>query len=182
LQRENKLISIGKITKPVGLKGYVKVFSLTDFPERYKKLVQVKIYSEKEKTVIQNRFSNSEDFLIKDVIFDKEFLRVLFENYEDIKLTDILIGCFIVIEESERMKLDKGQYYLYDIIGLDVITNDKKIGTLVSIENYGGQDLLKIKLTEDNKEVLIPFVDDFIKNVDVVKKIIEIEVIDGMLN
>jgi 16S rRNA processing protein RimM len=182
LQRENKLISIGKITKPVGLKGYVKVFSLTDFPERFNKLTKVKIYSEKEKSVIINRFSDSEDFLIKDTVFDRDFLRILFEHYEDISLTGILIGCNIVLEESERMKLDKGQYYLYELVGLDILNGGKRIGKLVSIENYGGQDLLKVILTENKKEVLIPFVDDFIKNVDTENKTIEIEVIDGMLN
>jgi 16S rRNA processing protein RimM len=181
LQKED-FISIGKITKPIGLKGYVKVISLTDFPERFKELKQVKLFSEKEKSVIPNRFSNSEEFFIKDVTFDRDFLKILFEDYEDIGLTDRLIGCLIVLKESERVKLEKGKYYLYDIIGSDIISNDKKIGTLISIENYGGQDLFKIKLSENKKEVLIPFVDDFVKNIDAEKKIIEIEVIDGMLN
>jgi len=181
LQKE-EFISIGKITKPIGLKGYVKVISLTDFPERFNELKQVKIFSEKEKSVILNRFSNSEEFFIKDVKFDRDILKILFENYEDITLTGKLMGCLIVLKESERIKLDKGKYYLYDIIGSDIISEEKKIGTLVSIENYGGQDLFKIRLTENKKEILIPFVDSFVKNIDAEKKIIEIEVIDGVLN
>ena len=182
MQRENKFISIGKITKPVGLKGYLKVFSLTDFPERFNKFSRVKIYSERDNKVLQDRLSNSEDFQIKDVIFEKDFLKVLFENFESIESTEYLIGCFIVINETERKKLEKGKFYLYDIVGLDVISEGTKIGKLVSIENYGGQDLMKIKLAKDKKEILIPFVDEFIKSIDVEKKVIDIKIIDGMLN
>jgi 16S rRNA processing protein RimM len=179
---EKKFISIGKITKPIGLKGYVKVISLTDFPDRFESLEQIKLFNEKENLLLINKFSNSEDFYIKEVIYDKDCVKILFENFDDINSVKNLIGCLLILDESKRKKLDKGLYYYYDLTGLDVIFKGEIIGKTLTVENYGGKDLFKIKLIDTGKEVLIPFVDDFIKKIDVEKKFIVIEVIDGMLN
>ncbi len=179
---DKKYISIGKISKPVGLKGYVKVLSLTDFPERFKSLKSIKLLNHKENEVLINKFSNSEDFFIEDVIYEKEFFKILFNNYNDINSVSDLIGCFLIIDESERIKLENGRYYYDELIGMDVKYNDSIIGKTIAIENYGGHDLFKIKLRKDNNHVLIPYVDDFIKKIDLKNKYIEIDVIDGMLN
>jgi 16S rRNA processing protein RimM len=179
---ESKFISIGKITKPIGLKGYVKVLSLTDFPDRFESLKCIKLFSEKENFILKNKFSNSEDFYIKDIIFEKAHLRILFDDFDNINSVRSLIGCYLILEESKRKKLESGNFYFYELIGLSVIAKRKKIGTVESIENYGGQDLFRIKLNENDRDILIPNVNEFVKNIDIEKKFIEIEVIDGMLN
>lgn len=179
---EDKFISIGKITKPIGLKGYVKVLNLTDFPERFKNQESIKLFNERENLILINKFSNSEDFYIKDVIYEKDFVKILFDNFDGIDSVRSLIGCFLILEESKRRKLDKDRYYYYDLIGLDVKCNGEKVGSILTIENYGGQDLFNIKLFSNKKDVLIPFVGEFIKKIDIENKFIEIEVIDGMLN
>lgn len=179
---ENKLISIGKITKPVGLKGYVKVLSLTDFPDRFRNLKRVKLFNERENLVLINKFSNSEDFYIKDVIFEKDYFKILFDNYNNVSSASGLIGCFLVISEDKRKKLEKGKYYYYELIGLKVFDKGGIIGSITSVENYGGQDLLKIYLYNDDKNILIPYVDEFVKKIDIEKGFAEIIMIDGMLN
>jgi 16S rRNA processing protein RimM len=180
--QNSKFITIGKITKPIGLKGYVKVLSLTDFPERFRELNSLKIFDEKENSVLFNKFSDSEEFFVRDAIIEKDQVKILFEGYDDINSVGKMIGSLVVIDESKRVKLEEGQYFLYDLVDMDVIVEGKKIGKTVSVENYGGQDLFKIRLDENKKEVLIPFVVDFVKNIDTDKKIIEMELIDGMLN
>jgi 16S rRNA processing protein RimM len=180
--QENKFISIGKITKTVGLKGYVKVLSLTDFPDRFKNLESIILFNEKENRFAKNKFSNSKNFYIKNVLYEKDYVKILFEGYEDIEISGNLVGYYLVLEEEKRMNLEKGSHYYYDLIGLEVINERKIIGHTVAVENYGGQDLFRIKLTDTKNEILIPYVKDFIKNIDFVKKIMEIEVIDGMLN
>lgn len=179
---DKKFISVGKITKPVGLKGYVKVLNLTDFPERFKSLESIKLFNEKENFILKNKFSNSEDFYIKDVIYDNDAVKILLDGFDDIDSVRNFVGCYLVIEETKRKKLEKGRYYFYDLIGLDVRYNGEIIGKTLSVENYGGQDIFNIKLNDSNKDVLIPYVDEFIKKIDIENKFIEIEVIDGMLN
>ncbi|MBI5402553.1 MAG: 16S rRNA processing protein RimM [Ignavibacteriae bacterium] len=181
MQKE-KYISIGKITKAIGLKGYVKVLVLTDFPERYSDLGKARLYSEKEDRLLTNSHTGKDEFIVNDVIFERDFVKIQFRDFEDINLTGSLIGCIIVIDESERKELEDGRYYFYEMVGMDIINEGKKIGRLETIENYGAQDLLKIRLDENNKEVLIPFIEDFIKNVDTKERKVYIEVIDGMLS
>jgi len=180
--REEKHISIGKITKPIGLRGYLKVLVLTDFPDRFKSLQSVTLFDERENSIVTDKFSNSAQFNIKDVIYEQDFVKILFENYEDINSAKTLVDCFLVLEENDRMNLDEGNHYYYDLVGLEVRNEGKVIGRTISVENYGGGDLFKIKLNESNKEVLIPYVNDFIKHIDMVEKFMEIDVIDGMLN
>lgn len=179
---ENKFIAIGKITKPVGLKGYVKVLSLTDFPDRFGNLKHIKLFNERENLVLLNKFSNSEDFYVKDLIFEKDYFKILFDDYNDVGSVSGLIGCFLVINEAKRKKLEKGKYYYYELIGLKVICEGELFGKISAVENYGGQDLLKIYLYKDDKNILIPYVDEFVKKVDIEKGFVEINVIDGMLN
>lgn len=179
---ENKLITIGKITRPVGLKGYVKVLSLTDFPDRFRNLKHIKLFNERENLVLKNKFSNSEDFYVKDVIFEKDYFKILFDDYNDVGSVSGLIGCFLVISEAKRKKLEKGKYYYDELIGLKVIDKSGIIGSITSVENYGGQDLLKISLHNDNRNILIPYVNEFVKKIDIEKGFAEINMIDGMLN
>lgn len=179
--QEEKFISIGKITKAIGIKGYVKVLVLTDFPERYSKLKSTRLFSIKENSVLINKNTGTDEFFVKDVIFERDIVKILFKDFEDINLTGGLIGSEIVIEEKDRMNLEKGKYYFYELTGMDVITEGKKIGKLESIENYGGSDLLKIRIESNKSEVLIPFKDEFVKEVDTKEKKIYIEVIDGMI-
>jgi 16S rRNA processing protein RimM len=179
---KEKLISIGKITKAIGLKGYVKVLVLTDFPERYSSLKNARLFSDKEDLVLTNKHTGTDEFIIKDVIFERDFVKILFEGYEDVNLTGPLLGNSIVIEENERMELEEGKYYFYELIGMEIISEGKPVGKLESIENYGAQDILKIRMIEGNKEALIPFIDDFVKKVDTKERKIYIEAIDGMLN
>jgi len=179
--QEEKFISIGKITKAIGIKGYVKVLVLTDFPERYSKLKKARLFSSKENSVLINKNTGTDEFFVKDVIFERDFVKILFSDFEDINLTSGLIGSEIVIEEIERMKLEKGKYYFYELAGMDVMNEGKKIGILESIENYGGSDLLKIRLESNKSEALIPFKDEFVREVDTKERKIYIEVIDGMI-
>ena len=174
-------ISIGKITKAIGLKGFLKVLILTDFPDRFKTLNSARLFKESGQRFLKDKSSGSEEFIIKEVIFERDFVKMQFEGYEDINLVSELTDSLILLEEKERMELEDGQFYFYELIGMKVFKSGQEIGKLESIENYGAQDIFKIRL-KNNKEALIPYIDDFVKRIDIKERKIEIEVIDGMLN
>ena len=97
---ENKeLIFVGKITKSVGLKGYIKVISLTDFDERFLSLDSVSIFDEKRSRLIENRVSKTPSFKIEDIVFLNDHIRVKFENYN------------LSVEEN---MINLGYYRIYD--------------------------------------------------------------------
>lgn len=179
---ENKdFIFVGKIVKSVGLKGYVKVILLTDFDERFKNPECVYILSENEKDLIKNRLHKSLKFKIEDVVLFNEHLKIKFEGYDNKTDADELKNCFLVIDESDKVELPDDYYYYYDLINLKVLSDKKEIGFVKAVENYGGDDLLVIELNDSKKNIFIPLRNQFIKKIDIDKKIIDVTLIDGFI-
>lgn len=179
---ENKeLIFIGKITKSVGLKGYVKVISLTDFNKRFLSLDTICIFDEKCNTLIKSRVSNTSKFKIEDIVLLNDHVRVKFENYHSKNEADKLRGCFLAIDDSEKVELSNGQYYFFDLVDLKVYNKKNEIGIVTSIENYGGDDLLSVELIENKRKILIPLRTQFVKKIDIKNNSIDIDLIDGFI-
>ena len=181
LPENKKLIFIGKITKSVGLKGYVKVISLSDFDKRFLSLDSVYIFDEKCNTLILNRVSETSKFKIEDIVFLNDYIRVKFENYNCKTEADELRGCFLTIDESEKVELSTDRYYFFDLINLKVYSDKKEIGIVAEVENYGGDDLLSVELIGNKGKILIPLRTQFIKKIDIKNKIIDIALIDGFI-
>ncbi len=162
-------IKVGNIVNTFGLKGELKVKSLTEFAEiRFKKGQQLYIEKDHEFEIV----------IVKNMRWHKEFLLVLFEGLEDINLVEKYKGCDIYISKEDVHALPVGQYYYFELQGCNVYENNKCIGTVTSVED-GYQTLLRINIGE--KEVLIPYVEAFIQNVDVAQKRIDINSIQGLV-
>ena len=162
-------IKVGTIVNTFGLRGEVKVKSLTEFPEiRFKADQQLYIDYSNDFVVV----------FVKSIRWHKENLLVLFKDLEDINLVEKYKGCDIYINRDDVHTLPAGQYYYFELTGCDVYENNKCIGVVSSVED-GYQTLLRIKT--DEKEVLVPYVPAFIENVDVTAKRIDISSIEGLL-
>ena len=75
---------------------------------------------------------------------------------------------------------EKNTYYFSDLINCEIIDqNSNYIGKVITVEDYPAQRTLRIKT--EGKDVLIPFVNAFIKNVDIENKKIYVNIIEGML-
>lgn len=124
---KNDLVQVAKLGKSVGLKGYVKLHNLSDFYEQFK--IGAKFFD-----------INQKIYTIK--AFDKTRSLVLFEGFESVEAAKILtnITLFQTIEATkETCKLKKDEYFYFDIIGCDVIENEKKLGVVEDIlENGAG--------------------------------------------
>jgi 16S rRNA processing protein RimM len=175
---KDQLIIIGKITKPVGLKGELKVLAITDFPDRFKKLKDVYLLDKEETGLLANSYTGDIKFRIKDVKVSDSILRISFDHYDSPEKVTILKSCFICIPEKYRYKLPKNQYYFYDLIGCEVYDKGDILGTVKKIENYGSAELISVQ-TLKGSIILIPFIKEFVKNVDLTKKMISVELIEG---
>ena len=162
-------LNIGKIVNTFGLKGELKVISQSEF--------------------IEDRFKVGNTIFID---FNNDFVPVTIttmrthqgnvllsvDDLLDINLIEKYKGCDVYIAKKDIPRLD-GDYYLFELEGLDVYVDNQKIGFVLKAEKPSAQTLLRIQTPE--KVVLIPFVDQFIKNVDIDNKRLDIEVIEGLL-
>lgn len=178
LQRQD-FLTIGKILKTFGNKGEVLVKPLTDFPERFKTLNTVFLYNENAESFVINQKSKSCAFELNAVRTHKEKLVIKFTGYESIEQAQQLVGLFIEIEEKNRVILDDGEFYYYEVMNFAIYSDGKKLGILSAVVNYGGNDLFVIK-TENKKELLYPAMKDLILEIDYTHKKIIVERIEGL--
>jgi 16S rRNA processing protein RimM len=180
----NDFIAIGKIVKSIGIKGNLKIISLTDFPERFNQLKKVFLFDEKKKKFFVNKFNDDYEFVIESCKFYDNYINAKFEKYYSRTESDELVNLILLVREKDRVKLSDGNFYYYELIGIKVYDKDKMIGKVISINNYGSDDLLTIKSGENDvnsKEILIPFRKEFIKKIDIDNKRIDVDLIEGFL-
>lgn len=162
-----KEVCIGQIVNTHGLKGELRIVS--SFP--YKKL----IFKNGFKIYVGNR---RDCCVIKSYRQHKIYDMVTFEGVDSIDSAIAYKGDYVYIHR-EDLKIDG--YIAEDIINFDVYHNENKIGKISSIVNNGAHDILVIE-TLNEKKVMIPLVDEYVKKVDLEKQIVIIEPIEGMLN
>ena len=86
----------------------------------------------------------------------------------------------VVEEQTIRENLDEDEFLIDELVGMNVLANDKKVGVVVGVSNNGQSDFLSVK-TESKKVSLVPFVKAIVLNVNIKEKIVEIDNIPGLL-
>lgn len=153
-------ISVGEIVASHGIRGNLKVRSLSDNKDRFKKGSKLYI--------------GDELLTIKEVFKQKNMLVIGFEEYDNINDVLKFVGKDLTINENDLGKLSDNEYYIHDLIGLKVISNGQIKGEITDIiSGVYPNDVYLVKT--DEAEVLIPALKSVIKEVDSQKGIIEVE-------
>ena len=167
-------LKVGKIVNTHSLKGEVKVISSTDFEEqRFEKGTELLITRGnqvvKEVTVESYR-THKNNLLVKFVGIDS------IEEAEKIK------NLQIKIDSDNIGELEENEFYFHEIIGCEVFDeNGKSLGEISEILTPGANDVWVIK-SQNGKEILIPYIEDVVKKIDVENKKIDIEVMEGLID
>jgi len=150
-------LTLGKIVKAFGIKGEAKIYSSTHFrKQRYKKNNKVFLYNEKTEQRIE--------VTIKSHRIDGDFDMVSFNEIKDINELLPYINYLVQVEKDNHL-LTKDSYFYSDLVGLEVYDeNNKFLGKVKKIEEYAAYQTLRIET--NNKDILIPFVKAFIKEVN----------------
>ncbi|MEA5017770.1 MAG: ribosome maturation factor RimM [Erysipelotrichaceae bacterium] len=164
-----ELVRVGIIVNTFGIKGEVKVQIITDFPEdRFQP--KNELYIKKKETVTK--------LIIKSCRYHQNNALILFEDYEDINLVEQFKGFELYVDKASIKALADG-YYSNELMGLEVYHESVLIGKVINIEFYPAHSILRVR--NNDKDVLIPFIDNFITKVDVDNKRIDVTLIDGMI-
>lgn len=162
---------IGQIVNTFGIKGEVKVVPFTDDIERFEELNS--IYVVKNKKLIE--------YEIEQIKYHKNMIILKLKNVEDMNTAEKLKGCYIQIHRKDARELPEGTYFIADIIGSQVITDDGKIlGIVDDIYNTGAKDIFVVK-DEMGKQILLPHIEEVILNIDVEKQIVTVHLLEGLV-
>ncbi|MBD8068322.1 ribosome maturation factor RimM [Bacillus sp. PS06] len=169
-----KWFNVGKIVNTHGIKGEVRVISKTDFAdERYRVGNDLYLFLPEQKEPLH--------VVVKSHRTHKQFDLLEFEGYSDVNLVERFKNAIIKVPEEQLTDLNDGEYYFHQIIGCTVITDTgDEIGKITEILTPGANDVWVIK-GKNGKEILIPYIDDIVKQINIEEKMITIEVMEGLL-
>ncbi len=165
------LLQVGIISQTHGIKGEVKVFPTTDDINRFKKLKEIILDTGKDKINLK----------IESVKFFKQYAILKFKGIDNINDIEIYKGKSLFVTRENAVKLEKDEYFIADLIGLEVITDENiKLGILTDIMVTGANDVYVVT-SEEKKEILIPAIKDCILEVNVLDKYIKVHLLKGLL-
>jgi 16S rRNA processing protein RimM len=168
--------NVGKIVNTHGIKGEIRVISSTDFAdERYKIGNTLFLFMDEKKEPIELKVATHRSH--------KNFDLLTFEGLQDINVVEKFKGGILKIPESQLNPLEaENEYYFHEIIGCEVFTNSgEEVGRIKEILTPGANDVWVIK-GKGGKEILIPFIEPVVKQIDVKNKKILIEPMEGLLS
>ena len=162
---------IGQIVNTFGIKGMVKVKPFTENIEQFEEL---------EKIYIKNK-KGKKEYKIQEVKYHKQMVLIKFEGIENPEDADLLRGSYLVINRKDAKPLEEGTYYIVDLLGLEVYTDEGiLLGKVDDIFNTGSNDIYVVK-DELGKQVLLPGIEDVIKEVDIENGKITVHIIPGLM-
>ena len=166
-----QLLQVGVITQPHGVRGEVKVFPTTDDPVRFKKLKKVILDTGKEKL----------DLEVEHVKFFKQFVIVKFKEFDNINDIECYKRCSLLVTRENAVPLEEDEYFVADMIGMKVITEDgTEFGTLSDVMETGANDVYVID-SKEHGEVLMPAIKECVLSVDMESGIITVHLMSGLI-
>ena len=167
-------LKVGKIVNTHSLKGEVKVISSTDFEEqRFEKGTEL---------LITRGNQVVKEVTVESYRTHKNNLLVKFVGIDSIEEAEKLKNLQIKIDSDNIGELEENEFYFHEIIGCEVFDeNGKSLGEISEILTPGANDVWVIK-SQNGKEIMIPYIEDVVKKIDVENKKIDIEVMEGLID
>ena len=163
---EPEFVTIGEILAPCDETGRLKVRVITDFPERFAPSSTVYI--------------RQQPATIESCTWQKGKAIIKLNTIDTIDEARLLLGQPVEIHHSQLKPLPEGQYYHFQLIGLEVRTSQgESLGNISEILTTASND---VYITQGTRgDILIPAIEDVVISVDLGKGIMIIEPLAGML-
>ena len=165
-----QFLQVGVISSTHGIRGEVKVFPTTDDALRFKKLKKVLLDTGRERLELE----------VQSVKFFKQFVIVKFRGIDNINDIEQYKGSALLVSREDAVALGENEYYIADVIGMEVETDGEHFGVLRDVMETGANEVYVID-TDSHGEVLVPAIRDCILDVDVEARKMKIRLLEGLL-
>lgn len=168
---KQEYFEIGQIVNTFGIKGFVKVKPFTDDITNFETLKKVFILNKKQKN----------EYEIEEVKEHKNMVLIKFKGVDTIEQAELLRNSYIVISRKDTKELEEDRYYIVDLLGLEVFTDEGTLlGNVEDIYNTGSNDIYVVK-NDLGKQILLPAISDVIKQIDIKNNKIIVHLIKGLI-
>lgn len=173
LKDDKTMVNIGRLTAAVGLKGEIKVLTYAEDSENLHE--GTLLYMEKNHTI--------ETAEVIGLRYQKNRPVIRLAGVANRNDAEALRNVEIYIPEDDLEELPEGEYYIRDLIGCRVYdrASEKELGIVDDVLQNTSQSVYRV-LSDEGKEILIPAVDAFEREIDLERGVIEVELIPGFLD
>lgn len=164
-------LEIGQIVNTFGIKGEVKVVPFTDDITRFDKLKKVYICKK----------ASMEEVEIEEVKYHKNMVLLKIKGINDMNQAEKCKGLYLKIHRKDAIKLPKDTYFIADLLGLEVYTDEGVLlGKVDDIYNTGSNDIYVVK-DDLGKQILLPGTKEVLKEISLEKEKIVVHLIKGLI-
>lgn len=149
---ELDLFTIGQIVAPHGVRGDVRIYPDTDFPKRFLKM--------------KYGYIDGKKYEVESARLHKRVVLMKFVGVDDRNAAELLVKKDLQVPREDLVPLQKGQHYIYDILGSVVYDlQGHELGKLTDVLRTGSNDVYVVT-ADDGKETLLAAIPDVIKSID----------------
>jgi 16S rRNA processing protein RimM len=171
-RKMEKFLRVGVITTTHGLKGEVKVYPTTDSLERFLDLDEVYLRTGAQERVLH----------VNNVRFFKKLVIVKFKEFDRIEDVENLRQAELYVSRENAVPLEEGEYYIGDLIGMEVITDEgETLGILEDVIETGANDVYSIN-SKKYGNVLIPAIEHCIMDVNIETGKMIVHLLPGLID
>lgn len=158
-------IKVAKIINSHGIRGELKISPIGN--EVFDKGTSYYIGDNYTEVVVENSRLHKGHYIVK------------FDQYDDINQVLRFKDKDLYINEDDLAILEEDEFYIKDLIGMEVYSEGSLVGHIEDVLDYQANDVYVVK-TMDNKELMVPAVGEFILDVDLSNNRMDIKIIEGM--
>lgn len=167
---EPVFVVVGKFRKPHGIQGEIRMSVLTDYPDLISPGKMVYVGPQNQAYTIKALRWHGGDLLLS------------LEELPDRTAVEIFRNVMVSMKSSDIPELPEGEYYLHQLVGMEVVTDqDEVLGNLEEILITGANDVYLVR-TPAGKELLLPAIDEVVKEIDLEQGMIRVHLIAGLLD
>lgn len=166
---EPRFLVIGRVVKAHGVRGEVKVEVHTELPERFGWLEQVYI-----------GLSDPKPVAVQQVRFQQPWVLLKLFGYDNRDDAEKLRAQWLLVPEDEALPLEEGEYYLYQIIGCTVVSDQgDTLGKISEVIETKANNVFVVESSLG--EILLPDTDEVILDVDLDNNVVLVHLIPGLI-
>jgi 16S rRNA processing protein RimM len=170
---EPRYLAVGRILRPHGVRGELRVEILTDYPERLGQCADLYLACPDSPASVRR-------YPIERLRRHKEVLLLKLGGCDDRNDADELRGMLVQIPLEKAVPLEEGEYYHFQLIGVRVETeNGEWLGQVIEVLETGANDVFIVRGPWG--EVLLPAVDDVVLELDLKSKRMVVHLLPGIL-
>lgn len=166
---------LGRVLRPHGVRGELRLQVTTAYPERIVPGKVVFVGPDPENT------QTACEYTVTRARMHQKFLILQFETIQDRDTADMLRQQYVMVRPEDAVPLEEGEYYLYQLIGVSVYTDENEhLGTITEMIETGANDVYVVR--GPRGEVLLPAIDECVLELDLDANKMIVHLMDGLVD